>query len=560
MTWVAAGLTAAEIAAAEAAMIAATEAAATAAATAAAETAATTAAADAALAAAPEVLATAAPEALGILEAVPTAVEAGAPAGVPTTVPGAMPAAPVGIEQAVPAAPAETLQFANAPTATSDVAQYSQDQQILDMMKNYKPGAETQLSPEVLQASGNVPTTTAPASEGIANFRVPSAGVEPTGYGINAVPPAPASNAYISSPTYNPNVSYSSQVQSPYNMTNLPSPDVAQGIPSVPTYEVPESGLSKGFNDALSWMDKNPFKTGLLAYTGLNLMGAFDPASGGGMPQKKYSGSLSNYRMSPNFQPSRATPSVYTPRYAAEGGIMMAAGGSYDDEPAGDVPGMASGGIASYARGRQVSSQEELQDYLSMMEAQQAKPAPDPSYVGNVGLMYDTDPDTRYKDALTASMIRMGKVNKKATYSPYKNMQRPNAMGGINLSAPGMKKAEAASGSDDEREAAAGGIMQADRYNMGGYASGSVPRLLKGPGDGMSDNIPATIDGRQPARLADGEFVIPADVVSHLGNGSTEAGAKHLHKMMTDVRKARTGNPKQGKQIKASKFMPKKGK
>ena len=72
----------------------------------------------------------------------------------------------------------------------------------------------------------------------------------------------------------------------------------------------------------------------------------------------------------------------------------------------------------------------------------------------------------------------------------------------------------------------------------------------------MSDNIPATINNRQPARLADGEFVVPADVVSHLGNGSTEAGAKRLHKMMTDVRKARTGNPKQGKQIKAQNYIP----
>jgi hypothetical protein len=93
--------------------------------------------------------------------------------------------------------------------------------------------------------------------------------------------------------------------------------------------------------------------------------------------------------------------------------------------------------------------------------------------------------------------------------------------------------------------------------SLGGYAAGGNPRLLKGPGDGMSDNIPATINGRQPARLADGEFVIPADVVSHLGNGSTEAGAKHLHAMMNKVRKARTGNPKQGKQINAKKYMPK---
>jgi hypothetical protein len=91
--------------------------------------------------------------------------------------------------------------------------------------------------------------------------------------------------------------------------------------------------------------------------------------------------------------------------------------------------------------------------------------------------------------------------------------------------------------------------------SLGGYAAGGNPRLLKGPGDGMSDNIPATIGGKQPARLADGEFVVPADVVSHLGNGSTDAGAKHLYNMMDKVRKARTGNKKQGKQIKADKFL-----
>ena len=98
--------------------------------------------------------------------------------------------------------------------------------------------------------------------------------------------------------------------------------------------------------------------------------------------------------------------------------------------------------------------------------------------------------------------------------------------------------------------------MGADHSSLGGYATGGAPRLLKGPGDGMSDNIPAVIANKQPARLADGEFVIPADVVSHLGNGSTDAGAKHLHTMMSNVRKARTGNPKQGKQIDPTKFLP----
>jgi hypothetical protein len=100
-----------------------------------------------------------------------------------------------------------------------------------------------------------------------------------------------------------------------------------------------------------------------------------------------------------------------------------------------------------------------------------------------------------------------------------------------------------------------GNIPQmADGGSIGGYSDGG--RMLKGPGDGMSDSIPATIGRKQPARLADGEFVVPADVVSHLGNGSTDAGAKHLYNMMDKVRKARTGTKKQGKQIRPQKFMP----
>jgi hypothetical protein len=79
---------------------------------------------------------------------------------------------------------------------------------------------------------------------------------------------------------------------------------------------------------------------------------------------------------------------------------------------------------------------------------------------------------------------------------------------------------------------------------------------LQGPGDGMSDDIPATINGDEPAALADGEFVIPADVVSHLGNGSSEAGSKQLYTMMARIRKARTGNKSQGKEIKPGKYMP----
>lgn len=88
----------------------------------------------------------------------------------------------------------------------------------------------------------------------------------------------------------------------------------------------------------------------------------------------------------------------------------------------------------------------------------------------------------------------------------------------------------------------------------GGIAD--LPRYLRGKTDGMADKIDTTIDDKEPAKLSHGEFVIPADVVSHLGNGNSDAGADKLYQMMARIRKARTGNPEQGKQINPDKFMP----
>ena len=106
-------------------------------------------------------------------------------------------------------------------------------------------------------------------------------------------------------------------------------------------------------------------------------------------------------------------------------------------------------------------------------------------------------------------------------------------------------------GQQEQVEAAQGGMMG---YARGGRAM--PPRYLRGQTDGMADKIPSNIDGVQPAKLSHGEFVIPADVVSHLGNGNSDAGAKVLYKMMDRVRQARTGNKKQGKQINPEKFTP----
>lgn len=92
-----------------------------------------------------------------------------------------------------------------------------------------------------------------------------------------------------------------------------------------------------------------------------------------------------------------------------------------------------------------------------------------------------------------------------------------------------------------------------------GMAQGGIAdagRYLRGKTDGMADEIPTSIDGQQDAALSHGEFVIPADVVSHLGNGNSDAGAEKLYQMMARIRKARTGTEKQGKQINPDKFMP----
>jgi len=90
----------------------------------------------------------------------------------------------------------------------------------------------------------------------------------------------------------------------------------------------------------------------------------------------------------------------------------------------------------------------------------------------------------------------------------------------------------------------------------GGLAGLKKGTYLRGGTDGMADKLRTSIDGGQPAALSHGEFVIPADVVSHLGNGNSDAGAKRLYAMMDKVRQARTGNKKQGKQIDPNKYMP----
>ena len=132
-------------------------------------------------------------------------------------------------------------------------------------------------------------------------------------------------------------------------------------------------------------------------------------------------------------------------------------------------------------------------------------------------------------------------------------MQRPEA---TNVIAP---SADAGVGaySGEPRFARGGDVGVSYGSNLGGYSDGG--QLLRGPGSGVSDDIPATIAGKQPARLANNEFVIPARIVSELGNGSTEAGARQLYKMMDRVQAARKKSIGKGKvavDTKAHKHLP----
>jgi hypothetical protein len=127
------------------------------------------------------------------------------------------------------------------------------------------------------------------------------------------------------------------------------------------------------------------------------------------------------------------------------------------------------------------------------------------------------------------------------------------------MSAEGLASLNASNPAREARRP--GGPMMPAPVPVQEMASGGIARLAKGQylngsSDGMADKVPARIDGQQEARLSDGEFVIPADVVSHLGNGNSDAGAKLLKEMMSRVRNARTGNDKQGKEIDPKKFLP----
>jgi hypothetical protein len=181
----------------------------------------------------------------------------------------------------------------------------------------------------------------------------------------------------------------------------------------------------------------------------------------------------------------------------------------------------------------------------------------------NLTKAYEEMEEQRQKDAMRLMSERSdpGIVPRSRTQmmsSPFSAAQAEHARLGKKAKVPVVEMPKTNLGDIDNYmdipiEAANGGIMS----GLGGYSDGG--RLLKGPGDGVSDSIPAVIGRRQPARLADGEFVVPARIVSELGNGSTEAGARKLYAMMERVqasRKKSIGKKKVAVNSKSDKHLP----
>ena len=262
------------------------------------------------------------------------------------------------------------------------------------------------------------------------------------------------------------------------------------------------------------WWDKRSTPEKFL-YGGAGLLGVnalLGPKVGGVPAQQSYSGPLSRFQYDPSKFKATAPiqPTPYQPVYQnyqnyADGGMLDAgANPGMMMQGQNDPLAFQSTGVERMASGGAPQGAYQIPNHMSAIDSYVAQ--------ANSGDM-----------ATVMAKAKSGDQNAMIALNRLQSTPNQNYSGG--------------------------GISSLGSYSDGG-------RMLKGPGDGMSDDIPATIANKQPARLANDEFVVPADVVSHLGNGSSDAGAKQLYKMMDRVRQARTGNKTQGKEINPDKYMP----
>jgi hypothetical protein len=238
-------------------------------------------------------------------------------------------------------------------------------------------------------------------------------------------------------------------------------------------------------------------------------------------------GRLSNLASAQEMQQAK------TLGYAMGGPVSFADGGNSNKEDEMGLPSLAPDASMNLA---DVAPTNQMQNVINAVSPTKMS---DSSVVAQVTTALRNDPNYQPKNPIEEAIVKQLKGGDTI----------PQSQGITKLAtSPSQPMAPMYNASQAMTPTYYAGLNAPRGYVRGGY--------LNGQGDGMSDSIPATIEGKQPARLADGEFVVPADVVSHLGNGSSKAGSKRLYAMLDKVRQARTGNKKQGKQINPARYMP----
>jgi hypothetical protein len=392
-----------------------------------------------------------------------------------------------------------------------------------------------------------------------------------TGAGAGGAPVAPTPTptptftpSAVSTPDVLPSSSYTTGGYGPeVSGPQIGTPEaVASNVPN----PAPTGGGLGGVGDTLknvgSWIGENPGKTA----AGLMLLSAMMPRNSVNIPNAQFQGSnpLGLKSLPSNFKgqyPAQPTPYqaqyrnyVQNPYnaslgYASGGQIVTPEGGQIGLPPGGPVEQMSRDNALGQ---NQMFPQARFQtDAFSV-------PTNMPMGTNLIASDSDTNVDP-YTGEEKFSAGGQPKVVKPKHTAAAKMAAMPADQAAVagfdNANYNAQMPTGVASGLNPTMQLGQLNLASGGIASLGGYSDGG--QLLKGPGDGMSDSIPAKIGHKQPARLADGEFVVPADVVSHLGNGSTDAGAKHLYKMMDRIRQDRTGRKAQGKQINPAKYMPK---
>ena len=380
---------------------------------------------------------------------------------------------------------------------------------------------EQQLAQNAVQ---NAPTFEASGYDPAFNPSGSGTPFDPTGGGAPTPPSVP--NPNVTDPSYNPNLDSTGSGASP-----LPEPP-----PFDPNFDPTGGGTNSPGLKALADAGKGTLSNMADAGTGIkNLVGLGAESGTAAAAREAFMAPIT--------------------KLGAAAGIAGYSGMAALEERQKQLDAqLAAGNIAQDQYNAELAKIEEQRAFAQKtVEENPLHASTDPSTVSNDPSLYNKVNAPIYASRSTGETLY--------DKNPYGGTQLLYAMGGSVSNPPddqtGMPNQTPLQNFEHGGMYGLGGMAPNQSMSYPGYATGGLAgRFLSGGGDGMSDSIKANIGGTQEARLADGEFVIPADVVSHLGNGSSKAGAKQLYSMMDKVRKARTGRKSQGKQINPRKYIP----